>query len=91
MVILPATPEVINGFIEAAEAAPEELSTIANVMLAPPMPFIPQEAHGNPVLLGLLAYVGRSFRPRACWRRSGARRAVRRHGAADPLPGDVRR
>ena len=58
MVILPATPEVITGFIEAAEAAPEELSTIANVMLAPPMPFIPEDAHGKPVLLGLLADVG---------------------------------
>ena len=58
MVILPATPEVITGFIEAADAAPEELSTIANVMLAPPMPFIPEEAYGKPVLLGLLADVG---------------------------------
>jgi hypothetical protein len=58
MLILPATPEVITGFIEAAEAAPEELSTIANVMLAPPMPFIPEEAHGQPVLLGMLADVG---------------------------------
>jgi FAD/FMN-containing dehydrogenase len=58
MLILPATPEVITGFIEAAEAAPEELSTIANVMLAPPMPFIPEEAHGKPVLIALLAYTG---------------------------------
>jgi FAD/FMN-containing dehydrogenase len=41
-----------------AEAAPEELSTIANVMLAPPMPFIPEDAHGKPVLMGLFAYVG---------------------------------
>jgi FAD/FMN-containing dehydrogenase len=58
MLILPATPEVITGFLEAADAAPEELSVIANVMLAPPMPFIPEEAHGEPVLLGLMAYVG---------------------------------
>jgi FAD/FMN-containing dehydrogenase len=58
ILILPATPEVITGFIEAADAAPEELSTIANVMLAPPMPFIPEEAHGKPVLLGLLADIG---------------------------------
>jgi FAD/FMN-containing dehydrogenase len=58
MLILPATPEVITGFIEAAEAAPEELSTIANVLLAPPMPFIPEEAHGKPVLLGMVADVG---------------------------------
>lgn len=56
--ILPATPEVIIGFIEAADAAPEELSTIANVTLAPPMPFVPEEAHGKPVLMGQMAYVG---------------------------------
>ena len=58
MLILPATPETITGFLDAAKAAPEELSTIANVMLAPPMPFIPEEAHGKPILMGLMAYVG---------------------------------
>jgi FAD/FMN-containing dehydrogenase len=58
MLVLPATPEVITGFLEAAGAAPEELSTIANVMLAPPMPFIPEEAHGEPILIGMFAYVG---------------------------------
>jgi FAD/FMN-containing dehydrogenase len=58
MLMLPATSDVIAGFIEAAEAAPEELSTIANVMLAPPMPFIPEQAHGKPVLIGMLADVG---------------------------------
>jgi FAD/FMN-containing dehydrogenase len=56
--ILPATGEVITGFLEAAEAAPEELSTIANVTLAPPMPFIPEDAHGEPILIGQMAYVG---------------------------------
>ena len=50
--------EVITGFLEAAQAAPEELSTIANVMLAPPMPFLPEEAHGKPVVMGQFAYVG---------------------------------
>ena len=58
MIILPASPEVITGFLEAADAAPEELSTIANVMLAPPMPFIPEEAHGQPILMAQMAYVG---------------------------------
>jgi FAD/FMN-containing dehydrogenase len=58
MLILPAGPEVITRFIEAAEAAPEELSTIAAVMVAPPMPFIPEEAHGKPVLMVQLANVG---------------------------------
>jgi FAD/FMN-containing dehydrogenase len=58
ILILPATPEVITGFLEAAEDAPEEISTIANLMLAPPMPFIPEKAHGEPVLMGMLADVG---------------------------------
>jgi FAD/FMN-containing dehydrogenase len=58
MLILPATPETITGFLEAAKAAPEELSAIANVMIAPPMPMIPEEAHGQPVIMGLFAYAG---------------------------------
>ncbi|MGE5124400.1 MAG: FAD-binding oxidoreductase, partial [Acidobacteriaceae bacterium] len=41
MLLLPATPEVISGFIDEAGSAPDELSTIANVMPAPPMPFLP--------------------------------------------------
>ena len=58
MMILPGTRETINGFLEAADAAPEELSTIANVALAPPMPFVPEEAHGKPVIMALFAYTG---------------------------------
>ncbi|MGH2822210.1 MAG: FAD-binding oxidoreductase [Thermoleophilaceae bacterium] len=58
MLILPATPDVIASFVAAAEAAPEELSTIANVMPAPPMPFLAPEHHGRPVVMGLLAYAG---------------------------------
>jgi FAD/FMN-containing dehydrogenase len=58
MLVLPATPETITGFIAAAEAAPDELSTIANVMNCPPMPFVPEEVHGQLVLLGMLAYAG---------------------------------
>jgi FAD binding domain-containing protein/berberine-like enzyme len=58
MLILPATPETIHAFIAEAEAAPEELSTIANVMPAPPMPFVPEERHGTPVILALMCYAG---------------------------------
>jgi FAD/FMN-containing dehydrogenase len=58
MLVLPATAEAIAGFIAAAEAAPEELSTIANVMPAPPMPFLPEEVHGQLVILAILAYAG---------------------------------
>ena len=58
MLVLPATAESIAGFIAAAEAAPEELSTIANVMPAPPMPFLPEEVHGQLVILATMAYAG---------------------------------
>jgi FAD/FMN-containing dehydrogenase len=58
MLMLPATAETVEGFVAAADAAPEELSTIANVMAAPPMPFVPEEHHGKLVIMGLLAYAG---------------------------------
>ncbi len=58
MLILPATPGVIASFIAEAQAAPDELSTIANVMIAPPMPFLPAEVHGKPVIMAMLVYAG---------------------------------
>jgi FAD/FMN-containing dehydrogenase len=58
MLMLPATPEVIAWFIAAAEAAPEELSTIANVMPAPPMPFVPEDQHGKLIIMALMGYAG---------------------------------
>ena len=58
MLFLPATPDTIAGFIAEAEAAPEELSTIANVMTAPPMPFLPPELHGKLIIMGMLVYAG---------------------------------
>jgi hypothetical protein len=58
MLMLPATPDTIAGFIAAAEAAPDELTTIANIMPAPPMPFLPAEQHGRLVILALMTYAG---------------------------------
>lgn len=58
MLLLPATADVIVRMIDAAEAAPEELSIIANVMRAPPMPFVPQAQHGKLSVLILLCYAG---------------------------------
>jgi hypothetical protein len=58
MLMLPATPEVIASFVAEADGAPEELSTIANVMPAPPMPFIPSEHHGRLVIMALVCYAG---------------------------------
>jgi len=58
MLILPASAEVVAGFIAAAEAAPEDLTTIANVMPCPPMPFVPEEHHGELVIFALMAFAG---------------------------------
>lgn len=56
LLILPATPETVAAFIAEAEAAPEELSTIANVMPAPPMPFLPADKHGQLVIFAILVH-----------------------------------
>jgi FAD/FMN-containing dehydrogenase len=58
MLILPATPEIIASFVAEAEAAPEELSAIAKVMIAPPMPWLPAAAHGKLVIMAMLVYAG---------------------------------
>lgn len=58
MLLLPATADVITRLKVEAEAAPDELSTIANIMLAPPMPGIPPDQLGRPVVVLLMAYAG---------------------------------
>jgi FAD/FMN-containing dehydrogenase len=58
MLVLPAVPEVIASFVAEAGAAPEELSTIASVMTAPPMPFLSPEMHGELVVMALMVYAG---------------------------------
>jgi FAD/FMN-containing dehydrogenase len=58
MLILPATAESIASFISLAESAPDEFSAIANVMVAPPMPFLPAEAHGKTIIMAMLVHVG---------------------------------
>ena len=59
MLVLPATPETIAGFIAAAEAAPDELSTIANVMPARRCRSCRPEHHGKLVIFALMVHVGR--------------------------------
>lgn len=58
ILVLPATPETIAGFVAASLAAPEELSTIGNVMPCPPLPFVPPAVHGKLVIFGMIAYAG---------------------------------
>lgn len=58
LLILPATPSTVASFVAVADAAPEELTTTIDVMLAPPLPFVPEEAHGSPVILAGVCYAG---------------------------------
>ena len=58
MLFMPATADSIVGLVEETAGAPEELSSIVNVMKAPPMPFLPTELHGQPIVMVLLAHCG---------------------------------
>jgi hypothetical protein len=82
MLMLPATAETIQGFADAAEAAPEELSAIVNIMRAPPMPMIPAEWHGKLVMMGLMVYAGEAD--------AGQRAVAPFRALAEPLADMVR-
>jgi FAD/FMN-containing dehydrogenase len=82
ILVLPATAETIAGFIAAAEAAPEELGTIANVMPCPPMPFVAEEHHGALVNMAMLAFAGDA--------ESGDRALAPFRALAEPLADMVR-
>ncbi|TMF71371.1 MAG: FAD-binding oxidoreductase [Chloroflexi bacterium] len=58
MLMLPATVETIASFVAAAQAAPDALTTIANVIPAPPMPFVAAEEVGKRVVLAFMVYAG---------------------------------
>jgi FAD/FMN-containing dehydrogenase len=58
MLLLPASPDVITGLVAAADAADDGLSLIANILKAPPLPFIPAEQHGTPIVMIQMVYAG---------------------------------
>jgi FAD/FMN-containing dehydrogenase len=58
MLIQPATAATVAEFLARADAAPDELSVIANVMGCPPMPFVAEEHHGRTVLFSLVCWSG---------------------------------
>jgi FAD/FMN-containing dehydrogenase len=58
LLILPASPGILRSFIAAAHDAPDELSTIAALAPAPPLPIVPTEHHAQPALIVRLAYAG---------------------------------
>jgi FAD/FMN-containing dehydrogenase len=51
-------PEVLRFYREFAAAAPDELTTIFELSVAPPAPFLPEEVHGIPVVMVGACYAG---------------------------------
>ncbi len=51
LLILEPTPAAVTGAVEAVLAAPDGLSALVNVLVAPPMPMLPEAVHGRPVLM----------------------------------------
>jgi FAD/FMN-containing dehydrogenase len=50
---------VLHGFGDAAAGAPDELSMAVNLTTAPPLPFLPEEIHGKPIVAVLGVWSGR--------------------------------
>lgn len=49
---------VLRGYLDYAPTAPDELTTMAFTMTAPPAPFIPEHMQGKLVVAVMLAYAG---------------------------------
>ncbi len=58
MLLLPATPDSVAGFMAASDAARDELSAVANVMPAPPMPGVPEERIGEMAIMAFMCWAG---------------------------------
>jgi FAD/FMN-containing dehydrogenase len=58
MILLPATREAVRGYLEYSASAPDDLTTLANLMHAPPAPFVPEDRVGEPVLGVLVIWTG---------------------------------
>ena len=51
-------PEVLRFYREFIAAAPDELTTIFELSVAPPLPFLPEEVHGKPIVMVGACYAG---------------------------------
>ena len=86
LLILPATAETVQRFMELSEEAPAELGTIANVMPCPPMPFVDAKWHGEVVIFGLMCWAGDAASGEETL---GAFRDLARLGGLDAPIGDM--
>ena len=50
--------EVLRGWRDLTASMPDELTTLANILVAPPVPFLPEAVHGQMVIGVLGLYAG---------------------------------
>jgi FAD/FMN-containing dehydrogenase len=53
-----AAARVLRGWRDLTATMPDELTTLANILIAPPLPFLPEAAHGQMVVAILGVYAG---------------------------------
>jgi FAD/FMN-containing dehydrogenase len=51
-------PDVLRFYREFIADAPDELTTIFNLRVAPPLPFLPEDVHGKPIVMVGACYAG---------------------------------
>ncbi len=56
--LLEDAPEVLRFYREFVAEAPDELTTIFELSVAPPLPFLPEEVHGKPIVMVGACYAG---------------------------------
>jgi FAD/FMN-containing dehydrogenase len=56
--VLPATRENVRAYLERSVEAPDGLTTLLDIMLAPPAPYIPEDKVGTPVMHILTIWTG---------------------------------
>jgi hypothetical protein len=56
--LLPASREVIRGYLDYMATAPDNLTTLGNLMHAPPFPWVPEERVGELVLSVIVCWTG---------------------------------
>lgn len=60
-----ADPATLASVLTTMAEAPAELSAMVNLMVAPPMPMIPAELHGKPLVMALVCFAGPEAEARA--------------------------
>jgi FAD/FMN-containing dehydrogenase len=60
--------DVLRFYRDWVETAPDELTTLVNLLTAPPVPFIPEEWHGKPLVAVIGMHTGAPEEAERAWR-----------------------